>query len=161
MQFDPKIIQEETTERRGARKVAKGGNSLKKKSLESLKFPPVRISDDSRRMVLVLNVVGLLCDIEPLHDNWEWRLEDTIDYEREFKVKIKRVACGVFLTMLHSRFDVEIWAPIGEGLLEEVAKFLVVGTSIKWCFFVGEGNWWSIAWSVPSPSSRLRLHCNI
>ena len=35
------------------------------------KVPPVRVSDSSRRKIVVMNVVGLLCAIRPLHDRRE------------------------------------------------------------------------------------------
>jgi len=91
------------------------------------------------KKIRVFNVLDFLCDICPLQDNREWSPGLAIQYEKDFKVKImKKNGCTTFLAMLHSHFDVEIWAPIGEALLQEVARFLAKGSSMKWCFFLGK-----------------------
>lgn len=102
----------------------KTSSPAKKKKVRGRgKFPPVRVSEDLRRKVLVLNVVGLLCDIRPLHDRREWGLDLVVHYDQDHKVKIKKRAnCGPFLTALFRRFDVGIWSPIEYSLLEVVAK---------------------------------------
>jgi hypothetical protein len=64
---------EENHKERAAKRVAKradkGSSPSKKKNVRGGgKFPSVRVSDSLRRKIVVLNVVGLLCDIRPLHD---------------------------------------------------------------------------------------------
>jgi len=112
-------LKEEPTKMREAIRVAKGGKLFKnKKSLKSFKFPPIKVLDDARTNILALNALGHLCNIQPLYDNQVSRLDLTIKYKREIKVKIKkRARCRAFLTMLHSCFDVGIWALIREALL--------------------------------------------
>ena len=88
--------------------------------------------DNLHRKVIFLNVVGLLCDIRPLHNRREWGADLVVHYAQKYKVKIKKRAdCGPFLTMLCSRFDVGIWSPIDHSLLEVVAQFLASGTRVK------------------------------
>lgn len=133
---------EESQEEPAAKKkrANKGSSPAKKKKARGGgKCPPVRICDDLRRKVIVLNVVGLLCDIRPLHDRQEWGADLLVHYDQDHKVKIKKRAdCGPFLSMLRSRFDVGIWSPIEHSLLEIVAKFLVNSTSVKWSFLWGK-----------------------
>ena len=68
---------EENQEEPEAKRVAKQADrasspSKKKKVRGGGKFPLVKVSDNLRRKVIVLNVVGLLRDIRPLHDRREW-----------------------------------------------------------------------------------------
>ena len=145
---------EENQEELEAKRVAKQADrasspSKKKKVRGGGKFPPVRVSDNLRRKVIVLNVVELLCDIRPLHDRQEWGADLVVQYAQEHKVKIKKRAdCGPFLTMLCSHFDVGIWSPIDHSLLEVVAQFLASGTGVKWSFL----------WGKETSDSRRNLH---
>jgi hypothetical protein len=54
------------------------------------KVPPVRVSDSGRRKIVVMNVVGLLCDIRPLHDRRDWEKDLVIHYATDLNVKIKK-----------------------------------------------------------------------
>ena len=126
--------------KRVAKGGARGGSPLKKMKVRGGgKFPVVRVSNSSRKKIVVLNVVGLLCDIQPLHDKREWGADLVVLYDKDFNVKIKmRADCGQFLTSLCRSFDVGIWSPIEQGLLEVVAKFLARGTRMKWSFLWGK-----------------------
>ena len=128
--------QEEPEAKRVAKRADRASSPSKKKKVRGGgKFPPVRVSDNLHRKVIVLNVVGLLCDIRPLHDRREWGADLVVHYAQEHKVKIKKRAdCGPFLTMLCSRFDVGIWSPIDHSLLEVVAQFLASRIGVKWSF---------------------------
>ena len=111
----------------------------KKKVRGGSKYPAVEVSDDLKRKVIVLNVVGLLVDIRPLHDRGDWGKDLPVHYDHDQRVKIKkRAGCGPFLTMLTRHFDVGIWSPVDSPLLEVVSKFLAVGIpSLKWSFLWG------------------------
>jgi hypothetical protein len=81
----------------------------KKNVAPAAKLPPVRVSDSGRRKIVVLNVVGLLCDLRPLHDRRDWGKDLVIHYAYDLNVKIKkRTNCDKFLSMLCSHFDVGI-----------------------------------------------------
>jgi hypothetical protein len=123
-----------------AKRADKASSPLKKKKVRrGGAFPVVRVSDSSRRKIVVLNVVGLLCDIRPLHDRRDWGADLVVHYDSDFNVKIKkRTNCGLFLSMLCASFDVGIWSPIEHRLLGVVAKFLASGTDVKWCFLWGK-----------------------
>ncbi len=130
------------------------------------KYPAVMVSDNLKRKVIVLNVVGVLCDIRPLHDRHEWGLDLVVHYDQDHKVKIKKRAdCGPFLTTLCSHFDVGIWSPIDRSLLEVVAKFLAIGIpSLKWSFLWGKENGGSKRdlhelFSVIPPSLAAKARC--
>ena len=147
---DNKENQEEPKAKRVAKRADRVSSlSKKKKVRDGGKFPPIRVSDNLRRKVIVLNVVGLLCDIKPLYDRREWGADLVVHYAQEHKVKIKKRAnCGPFLTMLCSRFDVGIWSPIDHSLLEVVAQFLASGTMVKWSFL----------WKKETSDSRRDLY---
>lgn len=51
---------------------------------------PVRVSDSGRRKIIVFNVVGLLCNIRPLHDMREWGLDLVVHHVRTFNVNKKQ-----------------------------------------------------------------------
>jgi hypothetical protein len=83
------------------------------------------MSNSGRRKIIVLNVVGLLCDIRPLYDRREWGPDLVIHYVKDLNVKIKNITnYDMFLSMLYFDFDVGIWLPIEQTLLEVVATFL-------------------------------------
>ena len=44
------------------------------------KVPLVRVSDSGRRKIVMMNVVGLLCDIRLLHDRRNWGKDLMIHY---------------------------------------------------------------------------------
>jgi hypothetical protein len=50
------------------------------------KVPPVIVSDSGRRKIVVMNVVGLLCDIRPLHDGLDWGKDLVIHYAIDLNV---------------------------------------------------------------------------
>jgi hypothetical protein len=104
------------------------------------KFPAVTVSESLKTKVIVLNVVGLLCDIRPMHDRNNWGPSNVVQLDHDHKVKIKKRAdCGPFLSMLCKHFDVGIWSPIESTLVEVVAKFLALGIpSLKWSFLWGK-----------------------
>jgi hypothetical protein len=61
-----------------------------------------------------------------------------INYVKDLDVKIKKITdCDMFLSMLYSNFDVEIWSPVEQTLLEVVALFLADGTNVQWTFLWG------------------------
>jgi len=83
------------------------------------------MSNSGRRKIIVLNIVGLLCDIRPLYDRREWGPDLVIHYVKDLNVKIKNITnYDMFLSMLYFDFDVGIWLPIEQTLLEVVATFL-------------------------------------
>ena len=131
---------EEPAAKRVAKRADKEAKpSRKKKVRGGGAFPVVRVSNSARTKIIVLNVVGLLCDIRPLHDRREWGTDLVVHYESDLNVKIKkRTDCGQFLTMLCSSFDVGIWSPIEHSLLGVVAKFLASGTQVRWSFLWGK-----------------------
>ena len=137
---DDEEKQEEPPAWRVAKRAERGGSPSKKKKVRrGGKFPSVTVSDSLRRKIVVLNVVGLLCDIRPLHDRREWGADVVVHYENDLNVKIKkRTDCGRFLTMLCSNFYVGIWSPIEHSVLGVVARFLATGTEVKWSFLWGE-----------------------
>lgn len=62
-------------------------NPLKKKvSSSGVKFPTVRVSDIARRKIIVLNIIGLFCDIQTLHNRREWGPYLMVHYERDLNV---------------------------------------------------------------------------
>jgi len=133
-----------------AKQAEKASSPSKKRKVRSRgKFPPITLSNDSRKKVIILNVVGLLCDIRPLHDRREWGADVAIYYAQDQKVKIKkRTDCGPFFTMLCTHFEVGIWSPIDHSLLEVVAQFLASETKVKWSFL----------WGKETSDSRRDLH---
>jgi hypothetical protein len=133
-----------------AKQAEKASSPSNKRKVRSRgKFPPITLSNDSRKKVIILNVIGLLCDIRPLHDRREWGVDVAIYYAQDQKVKIKkRTGCGPFLTMLCTHFEVGIWSPIDHSLLEVVAQFLASGTKVKW----------SCLWGKETSGSRRDLH---
>lgn len=50
----------------------------------------IRMSDNGRRKIIVLNVLGLLYDIRELHNRREWGADLVIYYDRDLNVKIKK-----------------------------------------------------------------------
>ncbi len=143
----------EPTPKRAGKRVQKAGSPQrkKKKPANAAKVPPVRVSDSGRKKIIVLNVVGLLCDIRPLHDRREWGPDLVIRHVSEFNVKIiKRANCDMFLSMLSSKFDVGIWSPIENSLLEVVAAFLAAGTDAQWSFL------WGRSYPLQDPVRNLR-----
>lgn len=120
LQLDEKDNQKEPASKRLAKRAEKTSPPPKKKKKPSggVKVPLVRVSDTARRKIIVLNVVGLLCDIRALHDRREWGPDLVVHYEKDLNVKIKkRSNCDSFLSMLCSHFDVGIWSPIEETVL--------------------------------------------
>ena len=138
---------EEPAAKRAGKRAQKGGSPPKKKKKVAnapkiqpiaAKVPSVRVSDSGRRKIIVLNVVGLLCDIRPLHDRREWGPDLTIHHAKDLNVKIKkRTDCDKFLSMLFSNFDVGIWSPVEQNVLEVIAAFLAEGTIAQWSFLWG------------------------
>jgi hypothetical protein len=57
---------------RPQKKMKKLANAAKFQ-LVAAKVPAVKVSDSDRRNIIVLNVVGLLCDIRSLHDTHSLR----------------------------------------------------------------------------------------
>lgn len=92
--------QEEHAPKRAGKRSQKGGSPQKKKKQKAAnasklqplaaKVPPVRVSDSGRRKIIVLNVVGLLYDIRPLHDRREWGLNLVIHHVKDLNVKIRK-----------------------------------------------------------------------
>ena len=148
MELEENSDQEEHAPKRAGKRSQKGGSPQKKKKQKAAnapklqplaaKVPPVRVSDSGRRKIIVLNVVGLLCDIRPLHDRREWGPNLVIHHVKDLNVKIKkRFDFGKFLSILCSNFDVGIRLPIEQTLLEVVAAFLAEGTIAHWGFCGG------------------------
>jgi hypothetical protein len=123
----------------------------KKNVAPAAKLPPVRVSDSGRRKIVVLNVVGLLCDLRPLHDRRDWGKDLVIHYVYDLNVKIKkRTNCDKFLLMLCSHFDVGIWSPLEHTLLEHVARFLANRSNVQWAFL------WGSSYPLEGPIRDLR-----
>lgn len=151
---------EAPTTKRPAKRACKGGSPQKKKKKAgnapktqplAAKVPSVRVSDSGRRKIIVLNVVGLLCDIRPLHDRREWGPDLVIHHAKDLNVKIKkRTDCDKFLSMLFSNFDVGIWSPVKQNVLEVVGAFLASGTTTQWSFL------WGRTYPLQNPIRDLR-----
>ena len=54
------------------------------------------------------------------------------DFNVKIKKKKKKTICDMFLLMLSSKFDVGIWSPIEQSLLEVVVVFLAARTDAQW-----------------------------
>ena len=93
--------------------------------------------------IIVMNVVGLLCDIRPLYDRRNWGKDLVILYAIDLNIKIKkRTNCDKLLSMLCAHFDVGIWSPLEHNLQEHVARFLANGSNAQW----------TLLWGVRTPS---------
>jgi hypothetical protein len=82
----------------------------RKLQLVATKVPPVRVSDSGRMKIIILNVIGLLCDIRSLRDKREWGNDLVIHYVTDLNEE-KKTNCDKFLSMLCSYFDVGICRP--------------------------------------------------
>ena len=85
----------------------------KKKFANAAKVPPVRVSNSDRRNIIVLNVVGLLCNIISLHDRREWGPNLVIHHNSDFNVKIKKKPtatcfCRCYVLSLMSRYGCQL-----------------------------------------------------
>ena len=91
VELDGDEIHEEPTPKRAGKRTEKAGTPAKKKKkpLVAAKVPPVKVYDNGRRKIIVLNVLALLCDITRLHDRREWRPDLVIHHNRDLNVKKK------------------------------------------------------------------------
>ena len=65
VELDDDENHKEPTPKRASKRTEKAGNPQnKKKPLVAMKLPPVRVSNNGRRKVIVLNVLDFLCDIK-------------------------------------------------------------------------------------------------
>ena len=136
------------------------------------KVPPIRMSNSGHRKIVVMNVVGFLCDIRPLHDRQDWGKDLVIHYATDLNVKIKKQTnCDKFLSMLCAHFDVGIWSPLEQNVLKHVARFLVNKSNAQWAFLWGslyplEGpirDLWNMFKMIPDsthgPTRYLQVNC--
>ena len=92
IELDDDENHKEPTPNRAGKRTEKAGNPQKKKKKPpvAVKLHPVRVSDNGRRKIIVLNVLSLLCNIRELHNRREWGPDLMIHHDRDLRVKIKK-----------------------------------------------------------------------
>jgi hypothetical protein len=80
-------------------------------SSSGVKFPTVRVSDIAQREIIVLNIIGLFCNIRTLHIRQEYEPDIVVHYERDLNVRIKKKTnccmffCPYYILALISGYD--------------------------------------------------------